>query len=253
MFKIVSLLDESLVLDLAGARTINGIPIQLWNDNGTLAQRWRFSAAETVRQRANRLASENVDVLQDGTYSIATLLFGKKVIDVPGASYTSGSNLWLYSDNGTDAQVWTVSHDSSGYITIKNTVSGKALDVRNGNASQSSVVQLWDSNGTWAQKWIAISTSNGFKLLSALNSILALDVKSASIANGAPLQLWTDNGTLAQYWSVTATSTARMRLDKLATDNKDAIEDGTYAFRSDLLLSLVLDARDGSTQNGTAI
>lgn len=93
MFKIVSLLDESLVLDLAGARTINGIPIQLWNDNGTLAQRWRFSAAETVRQRANRLASENVDVLQDGTYSIATLLSGKKVIDVPGASYTSGSNL----------------------------------------------------------------------------------------------------------------------------------------------------------------
>ena len=252
-YKIVSLLDERLVLDLSGAGKANGTPIQLWSDNGTLAQRWRFSEAETVRQRADRLASENRGIVEDGTYSIATLLSGAKVIDVPSADYSSGNALWLYSGNGTDAQVWTVSHDSAGYLTIKNTVSGKALDVRDGNAAKGAVVQLWSANGTWAQKWIAVSTAGGFKLLSALNTALALDVQSASTANGAPLQLWSDNGTLAQRWIVSAASTARMRLDKLAAENKGLIEDGSYALRSDLLLTLVLDARSGGTSNGTAI
>ena len=252
-YKIVSLLDERLVLDLSGAGKANGTPIQLWSDNGTLAQRWRFSEAETVRQRADRLASENRGIVEDGTYSIATLLSGAKVIDVPSADYSSGNALWLYSSNGTDAQVWTVSHDSAGYLTIKNTVSGKALDVRNGNAAKGAVVQLWSANGTWAQKWIAVSTAGGFKLLSALNTALALDVQSASTANGAPLQLWSDNGTLAQRWVVSAASTARMRLDKLAAENKSLIEDGNYALRSDLLLTLVLDARSGGTSNGTAV
>ncbi len=253
VYKIVSLLDRNLVLDLSGAGKANGTPIQLWSDNGTLAQRWRFAEAETVRQRADRLASENAGVIEDGTYSIATLLSGAKVIDVPGANYSSGNALWLYSSNGTDAQVWTVSHDSAGYLTIKSTASGKALDVRDGNAAKGATVQLWSANGTWAQKWIAVSTSNGIKLLSALNASLALDVQSASTANGAVLQLWSDNGTLAQRWTAAAATTARMRLDKLAVDNKDLIEDGNYALRSDLLLTLVLDARSGGTSNGTAI
>ncbi len=252
-YKIVSLLDESYVLDLSGAGKANGTPIQLWRDNGTLAQRWRFAEAETVRQRANRLAAENSGVIADGTYAFSTLLSGAKVIDVPNADYFSGNALWLYSSNGTDAQVWSVMHDSAGYLTITNTVSGKALDVRDGNASQGALVQLWAGNGTWAQKWIAVSTSKGFKLLSALNTALALDVKSASTANKTPLQLWADNGTLAQRWSVKEASTARMRLDKLAADNKGLVKDGNYALRSDLLLTLVLDARGGGTSDGTVV
>ena len=252
-YKIVSLLDSTLVLDLSGAGTANGTPIRLWNDNGTAAQRWYLKAAKTIRQKADDLASENIDVLADGSYSIETVLAFGKVIDVPSANAYSGAILQSWESNGTDAQVWTISHDSAGYITVTHTDSGKVLDVCSGEAFQGASVQLWDSNGTWAQKWIAVSADGGFKLLSAVNSDFALDVMSASKANGAKLWLYSDNGTVAQQWTVSSATTARMRLDSLAAENKNLIEDGNYGIRSDLLIALVLDARDGGASDGTAI
>lgn len=252
-YKIVSSLDRTLVLDLSGAGTANGTPIQLWSDNGTAAQRWYFKAAKTIRQKADDLASENIDVLADGSYNIETLLVSGKVIDVPSGNAYSGAGLQSWESNGTDAQVWTVSHDSAGYITIKHAGSGKVLDVCNGEAFREAGVQLWDSNGTWAQKWIAVAVNGGFKLLSAINSNFALDVMSASKANGAKLWLYGDNGTAAQQWTAFSASTARMKLDALAAQNKNLIEDGSYGVRSDLLITLVLDARDGGASDGTAI
>lgn len=253
LYKIASALNKNYVLDLAGASLNNGSLIRLWIDNGTKAQRWSLSATETVRQKADRLATENRDTLADGTYTLDTLLVSGKSIDIPGGTTTSGTKLQIYTTNNTSAQAWTISHDSKGYITIKNTDSGLALDVLNANAASGAKIQLYSSNNTWAQKWIAIATDKGFVLLSAINTHYALDVAGASTKNGTRLQLYVRNNTKAQQWNTTATTTVRMRLNELAQTNASAIQDGTYALRSELLATLVLDAKDGSTTNGTAI
>ena len=251
--KIASALNLSYVLDLAGASLANGTVIQLWIDNGTMAQRWSLSFAETIRQRADRLALENIDVLADGTYSIETLLSPGKVIDIPSGSANMGATLQTYDSNETSAQVWTVSHDENGYVTLINTDSGLALDVPSANASARVAVQLWRSNGTWAQKWIAVATENGFKLLSAIDSRYALDVSHGNNENGALLWLYADNGTDAQRWGAAAMQSPVMKLDELAKNNEGAISDGVYAIRSELLIKLVLDARYAGTDNGTVV
>lgn len=252
-FKIVSAVNRGLVLDLQWGSTSNGALIQLYTDNGTKAQRWKFAAAKTSRQRIDELAAANAGTLADGTYTLGSLLASDKVIDARNGSTADGTVAQIFSGNKTDAQVWTMKHDGKGYITLVHTASGKVLDVTSGRASNGTALQLWSSNGTWAQKWIAVKSGAGFKLLSALNTGLAADVMWGSKANGTALQLYADNGTAAQRWSVSEATTVRMRLDALAKANADALKDGVYGIRSDLLAALVLDARDGGVNDGTIV
>lgn len=253
-FKIASALDRSLVLDLRWGSTGNGTPLQLWSDNGSDAQRWSLKAATTRRQRADALAKDNETSIADGTYTLGSVLAAGKVADARSGLTDNGTPVQTYRGNGTDAQVWAVRHDDNGYVTIVHAASGKVLDVRNGAARAQAAIQLYESNGTWAQKWIAVPRGDGsFKLLSALDTSLAVDVKWGSKADCAELWLYEDNGSAAQGWRPAGATTMRMRLDELAEDNRALIADGIYAVRSDLLPSLVLDARAAGTGNCTAV
>ena len=253
-FKIASALDRSLVLDLRWGSTDNGTPLQLWSDNGSDAQRWSLKAATTRRQRADALAKDNETSIADGTYTLGSVLAAGKVADARSGLTDNGTPVQTYRGNGTDAQVWAVRHDDNGYVTIVHAASGKVLDVRNGVARAQAAIQLYESNGTWAQKWIAVPRGDGsFKLLSALDTSLAVDVKWGSKADCAELWLYEDNGSAAQGWRPAGATTMRMRLDELAEDNRALIADGTYAVRSDLLPSLVLDARAAGTGNCTVV
>ena len=252
-FKIASALDRSFVLDLRGASTDNGAALQLWSDNGTAAQRWSFSEATTVRQRADALARDNFGAIADGTYALGSIGSSGKAMDVESGQTSKGTRVQSWSANGTDAQVWTVSHDSNGYVTFTMTSSGKALDVKNGRASAQTQLQLWDSNGTYAQKWVVVSCGDGsYKLLSALDSSLAIDVMWGSTENGTRLWLYGDNGSDAQRWSFSSATTQRMRLDSLAAANLGVLGDGTYGIRSDLIPTIVVDVRGGNTSSGAA-
>lgn len=250
-FKIASALDRSFVLDLRGASTNNGAVLQLWSDNGTVAQRWSFSEATTVRQRADALARDNSGAITDGTYALGSIKASGKAMDAESGQTSNGTRVQSWSANGTDAQVWTVSHDSNGYVTFTMTSSGKALDVKDGCASSRAQLQLWDSNGTYAQKWVVVPCGDGsYKLLSALDSSLAIDVMWGSAENGARLWLYGDNGSDAQKWSFSFATTQRMRLDSLAAANLGVLGDGTYGIRSELIPTIVVDVRGGNTSNG---
>lgn len=198
-------------------------------------------------------APDSVEHPSDGTYAIESAVADGKVIDAKDGSTANGTKVQSYESNGTDAQVWRLETSDGGVTTIYHAASGKALDVANGSAYEGAVVQLWESNGTNAQKWRLVRDGDFYKIVSLLDENLVLDLSGANKANGTPIQLWRDNGTLAQRWSASAAATARMRLDKLASDNRDLIEDGSYALRSDLLLTLVLDAKGGGTDDGTTV
>ena len=147
------------------------------------------------------LAKAHASDLEDGTYTVSTKLKDGMVLDVADGSRKDGANVRLWSSNGTKAQRWTVSHDSKGYVTLRNVNSGKALDVKDGKAANGSNVQQYAPNSYRSQKWVAVRSGSVYKLVSALSPSMALDVKDGKAANGSNVQIYTANGYRSQQWT----------------------------------------------------
>ena len=147
------------------------------------------------------LAKAHASDLEDGTYTVSTKLKDGMVLDVADGSAKDGANARLWSSNGTKAQRWTVSHDSKGYVTLRNVNSGKALDVKDGKAANGSNVQQYAPNSYRSQKWVAVRSGSVYKLVSALSPSMALDVKDGKAANGSNVQIYTANGYRSQQWT----------------------------------------------------
>lgn len=241
-------------IDVPAANAVNSVKLQSYAANGTNAQQWTISKAPTMREYLDELASKHRGDLTDGTYVVETALQSGKVMDVSGGSTSDYGNVQLYADNGTDAQVWKVSHDGKGYVTFTNANSGKVLNVNGASTASGTNVQQFASNGSWAQKWIAVrGTGGSYTIYSALARNLALDVYAASTANGANIQTYTANGTKAQQWRMTKTQTLRARLDSMASTHRNDLKDGTYTFGSANKRSMVLDVSGGSSANGANV
>ncbi|KFI91128.1 N-acetylmuramoyl-L-alanine amidase, partial [Bifidobacterium saguini DSM 23967] len=144
------------VLDIPAGNAAVGVQLQLYTRNGSAAQLWKVAESKTVRQQIDDQAVANKDVLPDGTYKVSSLAKNSMVLDVAAGSKNNSANVQLYSSNGTDAQIWTVSHDSVGYVILTNANSGKVLDIASGSSAVGANVQQYASNGSWAQKWIAL-------------------------------------------------------------------------------------------------
>jgi len=111
-------------VDVAGASSANGTPVQLYDCNGSTAQRWT--------------------VVGDG--SIRAL---GKCLDVTSGSTANGAKVQLWDCNGSGAQRWTV----SGARDIVNIAANKCLDVTDNSSANGARLQIWECGGTANQKW----------------------------------------------------------------------------------------------------
>ena len=252
-YVISSAWDSRYVIDVSGANSSNGASIQMWESNGSAAQRWEFRRVQSMRSRLDDLASKNRGVLADGSYRLHTANSSSASLDVRNGGKANSTPVQLYRANGTAAQVWRVSHDEKGYVTLTGAGSGKALDVAGANGSQGAAVGIYDRNGTWAQKWVAVRDGSGVRLVSALDDSLVLDVQGGSTANGARVQLYGANGTGAQRWIFVKAMTPRERLDDLASKNRGVLADGSYRLHTANSSSASLDVRNGGKANSTPV
>lgn len=101
----------------------DGTHIQLWNCNGTNAQRWTAAS--------------------DG--SLRTL---GKCMDVALSGTANGTLVRLWDCNGTGAQKWTATGGA-----LVNAHSGKCLDLPHSNTANGTQLQIYTCNRTTAQKW----------------------------------------------------------------------------------------------------
>jgi beta-glucanase (GH16 family) len=136
-----------------------------------------------------------------GVYKLINTGSGK-ALDVNAAGTADGTNVQIWSDNGTAAQRWQVFDNGDGSYRLINPNSGKALDVSAAGTADGTNVQIWTSNGTGAQKWKIVSNTDGTYKLINVNSNKALDVYAAGTADGTNVQIYTDNGTAAQKWGL---------------------------------------------------
>ncbi|MEU3254219.1 ricin-type beta-trefoil lectin domain protein [Streptomyces sp. NPDC006997] len=111
-------------VDVAGASSANGTPVQLYDCNGTAAQRWTVGADGTLRALG-------------------------KCLDVTGNGTADGSTVQLWDCTGGANQKWVV----TAARDIVNPQADKCLDVTGNNSANGTRLQIWTCTGGANQKW----------------------------------------------------------------------------------------------------
>lgn len=255
---ISSAWDSKYVVDLYGGSTNNGSAIQIFTNNNSQAQAWKLLKVKNVREELDELASKNKNTLSDGTYFISSSKNTSYVLDVSNGSKNNFGNIWLFKNNGTVAQAWTVKHDSKGYVTFINVGSNKAIDVYDGKANNYQNISQYTSNNSYAQKWIVTKDNMGYKIMSAIDKNYVLDLYNGSVNNGTNIQVYQSNGTVAQRWKFDkyvkpTVETARQKMDKMAKEYNANITESTYVISNYTQPKYVLDVSNGSKNSGANI
>lgn len=142
-YVITSKLKNNMVLDISGGSTASQANLQLYQSNGTGAQKF------------------SVSHVSNGWYRIQNVNSGK-FLDVSGGSSASQTNVWQYDWNGTAAQLWQLIWNGNSYY-LRNML-GCYLDVSGGNTGNGTNIWVYSFNGTNSQKFTfsaASGTSGG--------------------------------------------------------------------------------------------
>ncbi|USQ85182.1 family 16 glycosylhydrolase [Streptomyces phaeoluteigriseus] len=111
-------------VDVAGANSANGTPVQLYDCNGTAAQQWTVGGDGTIRALG-------------------------KCLDVASGGTADGTLVQLWDCNGTAAQQWAV----PAARDIVNPQADKCLDASGGSSANGTRLHIWTCTGAVNQKW----------------------------------------------------------------------------------------------------
>ncbi|WP_448922872.1 RICIN domain-containing protein [Holdemanella biformis] len=200
IYTVNSSLNSTFVLDVNGGSKENFENIQLYKNNGTLAQAWKVS--------------------HDSKGYVTFINIGSgKAIDVKNGYSQNSQNISQYDSNNTYAQKWIIVKDGDGFKIVSALNDNYVLDLSGGNVKNTSNIQLYKGNGTGSQRWyfgtfeaarekldkMAKQYNDEIKegtyiISMASNPNYSLDVKYGSINRSANVWLYSTNETTAQQW-----------------------------------------------------
>ena len=167
-----------------------GNTVQLWTNNNLGPQEWKFENTSSVMRP-----------LDDGVYSIASVLRSNYMLDVSGGIYTNGRNIQMWQRNNLQPQMFRIAFDSKvGYYTIQSYYGNKYLDVSGARTANGTNVQLWAWTGACAQYWKIVPTKTGTYNIFNQCSGKSLDVSGGRTAAGTNVQIWQMNWLAPQEW-----------------------------------------------------
>jgi lipoprotein-anchoring transpeptidase ErfK/SrfK len=188
--------SQKLVLDISGARNVDGNNVTIYTANGTAAQSFVFLPEVFLSDPGDYL-------LDDGFYTINSTLPGGFVLDISGASEADGAALQLYTPNNTLAQVFQFKRESDGFYSIHPANTYSAVDVQGGNLLAGTPIWQYSSNNTAAQRWAIRENPDGSLSFISKVSGMALDVCGGISKSGTMIWQWYPNGTAAQRFALT--------------------------------------------------
>ncbi|MGW7439576.1 ricin-type beta-trefoil lectin domain protein [Streptomyces sp. NPDC054849] len=115
---------------------------------------------------------------------------GAKCLDVKGGKAANGTQIQLYTCNGSAAQSWILGKDGTFRAF------GKCLDNARNASTDGNKISLYDCNGSAAQRW----SVNAKGQIVHVASGKVLDVTGGATANGTVVQLYTANTNKRQVW-----------------------------------------------------
>ncbi len=193
-YHIVTALDNSMCLDIAGASKENGANAQIWH--GTEDELQVFTVTWLGADKGYKIIHRN----------------SGKSLDVAGRSRKNGTNVWQweYFNPSEHTQDWVINEvDNGAYYTIQSRGSGFYLDVNEGIAADGTNVKIWKGNGGTAQKWRLIpaetqTVADGeYYITTALHKNMCLNVQGASAGDEANVEIATKKGEDSRIFSVT--------------------------------------------------
>ena len=226
-------------IGLATSNVVSGTNVCMDQVNGNNIQKWVLKKAENAPVANGRYVisnakfSENVISINGqnatlgtyvgaknqmfdikymgaGYYQILSVKSGKS-LDVANASSEPGANLWEYSWNGSNAQLWKFIVNSDGSYYIKSKL-GTVVDIFSGIIAEGTNIQMYTANGSDAQKWKLESGKDGiderplengtYTISNATNSKQVLDIASAVETDYANIQMYASNNTSAQRFEL---------------------------------------------------
>jgi beta-glucanase (GH16 family) len=111
-------------IDIPNANPADGARLQMWDCNGSAAQKWAPNSDGTLRAMG-------------------------KCMDPAGGALTNGTPIQLVTCNGNPVQRFTLS--AAGDLV--NVSANKCVDIKDWNSANGATLQLWDCGGTTNQKW----------------------------------------------------------------------------------------------------
>ncbi|MBC6605671.1 RICIN domain-containing protein [Hymenobacter sp. BT188] len=149
------------VLDVDNNSNNAGAKVQIWDDNGSTAQRFVIT------------------LQSDGTYKL-THKGTSQVLDVDNNSDQNGAKVQQWDDNGSSAQRWIITSNGDGSFKLMHKGTNKVLDVDNNNSHNGAKVQQWDDNGSTAQRWVLVRDGSSISSNATLSAVSTSNVTAAS-------------------------------------------------------------------------
>lgn len=226
IYTINSSLNSTFVLDVNGGSKANFGNIQLYKNNGTVAQGWKV----------NHDSKGYVTFINVGS---------GKAIDVKNGYSQNEQNISQYDSNNTYAQKWIVIKDGDGFKIVSALNDNFVLDLSNGQEKNMANIQLYKENGTSAQRWYFqtyesvrqkmdkmakqynAKIEEGTYIISTVsNPNYSLDVKYGSTNRGANVWLYSTNGTTAQQWVLKKDSVGYITFVNVGSNKALDVTDG---------------------------
>ncbi len=225
--------NSGKVLDVAGAVAAAGTNVWQNTANGTLAQKWAIGTYDGVNYTIASALGTKIPADTGGVEN-------GFVLDAKGAGTTAGTNIQIYTDNGTAAQKFSFGAalvDGRKYAISSKLNKSKVVDVAGGSTANGANIRLWDSNGTNAQRYTLRNISGDvYEIRTGTTTGKVVDVAGGRKTPGTNVWQYQVNNTLAQRWSIVPTGDG----------------DGSYYFVSKVS-GLYLDVAGAKTANGTNI
>lgn len=231
MFKNVG---SGLYLEVAGSVGANGTNVQQGEKSQDSGDTWQLASAG------------------NGYYYIYSMTGDGKtyLLDLDYGKTDNGTNIGIYSNTNSDAQLFKfVRNDDGTYtITTKATSDASCLGVSSDSTEVGANVLQWECSGADSQKWVAekITTKDGTAvdesfnyMIKNVNSGLYMEVEGGTKADGTNVQQWGANSSASHNtWSIASSGTSGYYyIYSLMGDGK------TY----------YLDVADGKSSSGTNI
>lgn len=226
IYTINSSLNFTFVLDVNGGSKANFGNIQLYKNNGTVAQGWKV----------NHDSKGYVTFINVGS---------GKAIDVKNGYSQNEQNISQYDSNNTYAQKWIVIKDGDGFKIVSALNDNFVLDLSNGQVKNMANIQLYKENGTSAQRWYfqtyesvrqkldnmakqynAKIEEGTYIISTASNPNYSLDVKYGSTNRGANVWLYSTNETTAQQWVLKKDSVGYITFVNVGSNKALDVTDG---------------------------
>ena len=143
-----------------------------------------------------------------GSYRLKNVYSGK-YLNVAGSRSSNGTNVNIYTKDGTSGQTFKISKSSGKYWLSPKCASSKVVNVKGSSVKSGANVNIYskDSSGDGTQMWILQKVSSGYVLRSADNDKCVLAATGKTNGSNVCVKTYS-SGSTKQIWKLEKVSSS---------------------------------------------